>query len=52
MALANVGGTGGGLGVASLPREVPAPSCVRVLDGICGKEHLKKYNMPKQDYIT
>jgi hypothetical protein len=34
MASANVGGTGGGLGVASLPREVPAPSYARVLDGI------------------
>jgi hypothetical protein len=34
MASANVGGTGGGLGVASLPRQVPAPSCVRVLDDI------------------
>jgi hypothetical protein len=34
IALAKVGGTGGGLGVASLPREVPAPSCARVLDGI------------------
>jgi hypothetical protein len=26
MASASVGGTGGGFGVASLPREVPAPS--------------------------
>jgi hypothetical protein len=34
MASANVGGTGGGLGVASLQREVPAPSCARVLDDI------------------
>jgi hypothetical protein len=34
MALASVGGTGGGFGVASLPWEVPAPSYVRVLDGI------------------
>jgi hypothetical protein len=34
MASANVGGTGGGFRVASLPREVPAPSCARVLDGI------------------
>jgi hypothetical protein len=35
MVSANVGGgTGGGFGVASLPREVPAPSCARVLDGI------------------
>jgi hypothetical protein len=48
MASANVGGTGGGLGVASLPREVPAPSCARVLDDIGDKEHLEKYNMPKQ----
>jgi hypothetical protein len=37
-ASAKVGGTGGGLGVASLPWEVPAPSCPRVLDG---KEHLE-----------
>jgi hypothetical protein len=34
MASANVGGTRGGFGVASLPREVPAPSCARVLDDI------------------
>jgi hypothetical protein len=34
MASANVGGTGGGLGVASLPGEVPTPSCARVLDDI------------------
>jgi hypothetical protein len=34
IASAKVGGTGGGLGVVSLPREVPAPSYPRVLDGI------------------
>jgi hypothetical protein len=34
IASASVGGTGGGLGVSSRPREVPAPSCARVLDGI------------------
>jgi hypothetical protein len=34
IASASVGGTGGGLGVSSQPREVPAPSCARVLDGI------------------
>jgi hypothetical protein len=34
IASANVGGTGGGLGVSSRPREVPALSCARVLDGI------------------
>jgi hypothetical protein len=34
MASANVGGIGGGLEVASLPREVPALSYARVLDGI------------------
>jgi hypothetical protein len=34
IASANVGGTGGGFGVASLPLEVPAPSCERVLEGI------------------
>jgi NAD-dependent oxidoreductase involved in siderophore biosynthesis len=34
IASAKVGGTGGELGVASLPREVPAPSCPRVLDDI------------------
>jgi hypothetical protein len=34
IASAKVGGTGGGLGVASLPREVAAPSYPRVLDGI------------------
>jgi hypothetical protein len=34
MASAKVGGTGGGFGVVSLPREVPALSCARVLDGI------------------
>ena len=32
--LAKIGGTGGGLGVVSLPREVPAPSYPRVMDGI------------------
>jgi hypothetical protein len=41
IASANVGGTGGGFGVTSLPPEVPAASCPRVLVGICGKEHLK-----------
>jgi hypothetical protein len=34
IASAKVGGTGGVLGVSSLPREVPAPSCARVRDGI------------------
>jgi hypothetical protein len=34
IASANVGGTGGGLGMSSRPWEVPAPSCTRVLDGI------------------
>jgi hypothetical protein len=34
MTSASVGGTGGGVGVGSLPREVPAPSCARVLDDI------------------
>jgi hypothetical protein len=34
IASANVGGTGGGLGVSSLPWDVPAPSCTRVRDGI------------------
>jgi hypothetical protein len=34
IALANVGGTGGGLGVSSRPWEVPAASCARVRDGI------------------
>jgi hypothetical protein len=34
IASANVGGTGGGFGVASLPLEVPAPSYERVLEGI------------------
>jgi hypothetical protein len=34
IASANVGGTGGGFGVSSRPREVPAPSCAGVLDGI------------------
>jgi hypothetical protein len=34
IASASVGGIGGGLGVSSRPREVPAPSCARVLDGI------------------
>jgi hypothetical protein len=34
IASAKVGGTGGGLGVVSLPWEVPAPSCPRVLDDI------------------
>ena len=34
IASANVGGTGGGFGVSSPPREVPAPSCAGVLDGI------------------
>jgi hypothetical protein len=32
--LAKISGTGGGLGVSSRPREVPAPSCARVRDGI------------------
>jgi hypothetical protein len=34
IASAKVGGTGDGLGVVSCPREVPAPSYPRVLDGI------------------
>jgi hypothetical protein len=34
IASAKVGGTGGGLGVVSLPREVSAPSYPRVLDDI------------------
>jgi hypothetical protein len=34
IALAKVGGTGGGLGVSSPPRDVPAPSCARVQDDI------------------
>jgi hypothetical protein len=34
IASTNVGGTGGGLGVPSRPREVLAPSCARVRDGI------------------
>jgi hypothetical protein len=34
IASAKVRGTGGGLGVVSLPRAVPAPSCPRVLDDI------------------
>ena len=38
IASANVGGIGGGLGVSSRPRDVPALSCVRVLDGIWSKE--------------
>jgi hypothetical protein len=50
-----VGGTGGGFGVASLPLEVPAASCDRVLDGICGNNIWKQYDMPKRNhpfYIT
>jgi hypothetical protein len=41
IASASVGGTGGGFGVDSLPLEVPAASCDRVLDGICGNKHLE-----------
>jgi hypothetical protein len=36
-----VGGTRGGFGVDSLPLEVPAASCDRVLDDICGNKHLE-----------
>ena len=51
-ASASVGGTGGGLGVSSRPREVPALSCARVRDGILGKEiFLEKYNMPVHTII-
>jgi hypothetical protein len=54
--LASVGGTGGGFGVDSLPREVLAPSCARVLEGICGNNIWKQYDMPKKKnhpfYIT
>jgi hypothetical protein len=41
IASASVGGTGGGFGVDSLPLEVPAASCDRVLDDICGNKHLE-----------
>jgi hypothetical protein len=34
IASTSVGGTGGGLGVSSRPRDVPTPSRARVLDGI------------------
>jgi hypothetical protein len=34
IASASVGGTDGGFGVSSWPRDVPAPSCARVRDGI------------------
>jgi hypothetical protein len=34
IASASVGGTGGGFGESSWPRDVPAPSCERVRDGI------------------
>jgi hypothetical protein len=50
-----VGGTGGGFGVDSLPLEVPAASCDRVLDDICGNNIWKQYDMPKKNhpfYIT
>jgi hypothetical protein len=34
IASANVGGIGGGLGMSSRPRDIPALSFARVLDGI------------------
>jgi hypothetical protein len=34
IASASVGGTGGAFGVSSWSRDVPAPSCERVRDGI------------------
>jgi hypothetical protein len=34
IASASVDGTGGGFGVSFWPRDVPAPSCARVQDGI------------------
>jgi hypothetical protein len=55
IASASVGGTGGGFGVASLPREVLAPSCARVLEGICGNKHLETIWHAKENhpfYIT
>jgi hypothetical protein len=42
IASARVGGTGGGFGVDSLPLEGPVASWDRVLDGICGNNHLKE----------
>jgi hypothetical protein len=50
IASASVGGTGGGFGVASLPREVLASSCARVLEGICGNNIWKQYDMPKKNH--
>jgi hypothetical protein len=50
-----VGGIGGGFGVDSLPLEVPAASCDRVLDGIFGNNIWKQYDMLKKKpsfYIT
>jgi hypothetical protein len=50
-----VGGTWCGFGVDSLPLEVPAASCDRVLDDICGNNIWKQYDMPKKNlplYIT
>jgi hypothetical protein len=45
IASVSVGGTGGGFGVSSWPRDVPAPSCARVRDGIRSKEIFGKYHM-------
>jgi hypothetical protein len=50
IASANVGGTGGGFGVTSLPPEVPAASCPRVLVDIYGKNIWSKHNVPEKTF--